>query len=55
MLGRFSCYWGPHAFCYRDKRGGCNIPAFLEVFCFPEFAPYYSASIMTIQKNPGRR
>ena len=21
-LGRFSCYWGPLIFCYRDKGGG---------------------------------
>ena len=39
----------------QEKCGVWNISAFLELFCFPGFAPYYSDSIMTIQKNPGRR
>ena len=37
------------------KAWGWNIPTFLELFCFPWFVSYYSASIMTIQKNQGRR
>ena len=48
MLGRFSCYWGPHAFCYRDKRGGCNkksaggvtSPLSLNSFVFLSLSPY---------------
>ena len=44
--GCFSCRWGPLNFCRRDKGGGvrhkkawgCNIPTFLELFCFLWFA-----------------
>ena len=40
---------------FQKKALGCSSPTFLELFCFPWFAPYYSDFIMTIQKNPGRR
>ena len=40
---------------YQKKAWGCTSPTFLELFCFPVFTPYYADSIMTIQKNPGRR
>ena len=36
---------------YQKKAWGCTNPTFLEVFCFPDVATYYSDSIMTIQKN----
>ena len=59
--GCFSCRWGPLIFCRRDKggggikkRGGGTSPHSLNSFVFRGL-PYYSASIMTIQKNPGRR
>ena len=40
---------------YQKKPWGCTSPTFLELFFFPHVAAYYSDSIMTIQKNPGRR
>ena len=50
-------------FLFHGQKGGVehqkawwwNIHTFLELFYFPLFAHYYSDSIMTIQKNPGRR
>ena len=40
---------------WHKKLWGWNIPDFLELFYFPLFAPNYSDSMMTIQKNHGRR
>ena len=40
---------------FQTKAWGCSSPTFLELFCFLWFAHYYSDSIMTIQKNQGRR
>ena len=61
ILGCFSCSKRPAYFLFQGQRGGWNIkkpwgwniPTFLEVFCFPMVCAYYSASIMTIQKNHG--
>ena len=44
-------FLGASYFLFQGQRGGWNIPTFLELFCFLWFAPYYSDSIMTIQKN----